>query len=163
MGRRRRRRRRSWRLSRPASDASELGRTYLPTQTRKRENRPKAVDVAIWRRDGCLCCWCKRPVIFSPAIKFLELELRSAGHTGPPAYYHRNGTRDGSPLLDELGACIDRGQSFSAGGECREDNLRTSCWKCNTRKNSAPMAEWDQRHKNKPVKGSTGNRSTGTG
>ena len=119
---------------------------------RKRKNLPKPLQAVIYRRDGWLCCWCKRPVIFSPAVKFLELELRNAGHAGPLAYYHRNGTRDGSPLLDELAASIDHVEAFSTGGACDEENLRTSCWKCNTRKNAAPVSDWDQRHKNKTVK-----------
>jgi 5-methylcytosine-specific restriction endonuclease McrA len=123
---------------------------------RKRKSLPKALQVAVFRRDGWLCCWCKKPVIFSPAMRFLELELRNAGHTAPLAYYHRKGTRQGSPLLDELAASIDHVEAFSTGGPSDEENLRTSCWKCNTRKNSMPLAEWDRRHKHKPVKGKYG-------
>lgn len=89
-------------------------------------------------------------------MKFLELELRGAGNTEPLAYYHRNWTRDGSPLLDELGATIDHVEAFSTGGACNEENLRTACTKCNYRKSAIPMAEWDQRHKHTPVKGKYG-------
>jgi 5-methylcytosine-specific restriction endonuclease McrA len=122
----------------------------------QRKSLPKALQLSIFRRDGWLCCWCKRPVIFSPAMKFLEFELRNAGHAGPLAYYHRNGTRDGSPLLDELAASIDHVEAFSTGGPHAEENLCTACLKCNYRKSAAPMAEWDQRHKHKPVKGKYG-------
>jgi len=89
-------------------------------------------------------------------MKFLELELRGAGNTEPLAYYHPNWARDGSPLLDELGATIDHVEAFSTGGACNEENLRTACTKCNYRKSAVPMAEWDQRHKHKPVKGKYG-------
>jgi len=123
---------------------------------RKRKSLPKALQLAVFRRDGWLCCWCKKPVIFPPAMKFLELELRGAGNTEPLAYYHRNWTRDGSPLLDELGATIDHVEAFSTGGACNEENLRTACTKCNYRKSAVPMAEWDQRHKHNPVKGKYG-------
>ena len=31
---------------------------------------PKPLQVAVFRRDGWLCCWCKRPVIFAPVMNF---------------------------------------------------------------------------------------------
>lgn len=126
------------------------------TPERRRKILPKPLQVAIFRRDGWLCCWCKRPVIFSPAMRLLEAELRQNGHSEPLAYYHRNGRRDRSPLLDELAASIDHVEAFVVGGLCEEENLRTSCWKCNSRKNAAPMAEWNRRPKHKPIKGKYG-------
>src|SRR4051794_12731161 len=97
---------------------------------RKREPLTKAQQVSIFRRDQWLCCWYKRPVIFPPVMKFLELELRAAGQVQPLAYYHAHWTRDGSPLLDELGAVIDHVEDFSAGGPCSIENLWTACTKC---------------------------------
>ena len=124
----------------------------------KRNRRQLAKDeqLAIFRRDTWLCCWCKRPVIFSPAMKLLEAEVKSAGQTGRLAYYHAHGTREGSPLLDELGAAIDHVEAFSNGGACSEENLRTACWKCNVRKSSAQVDKWEQRVKRIPVKGKYG-------
>jgi len=122
---------------------------------RKRKSLPKVVQLSIFQRDNWLCHWCKRPVIFSPAFKLLESELRGAGFTNL-AYYHPNGTRRDSPLLDELAACIDHVQAFSAGGTCSEENFRTACWKCNLRKNDAPLKTWEQREKRSPVKGKYG-------
>ncbi len=122
----------------------------------KRKKLTKALQVAIFRRDAWLCCWCKRPVIFSPALKLLELEVKNSGVGARLAYYHAHGTREGSPLLDELGAAIDHVEAFSLGGACSEENLRTSCWKCNVRKSSAALDHWDKREKRSPVKSKYG-------
>jgi len=122
----------------------------------RRKPIPKVLQLRIFERDGWLCCWCKRPVIFAPVMKYLELEMRNAGYTGPLAYYHAHWTRDGSPLLDELGAVIDHVYAHSKGGECTEDNLCTACGKCNTRKSAAPLDKWNQRSKRKPIKGKYG-------
>jgi len=89
-------------------------------------------------------------------MKFLELEMRNAGYAGRLAYYHSHWTRDGSPLLDELGAVIDHVQAFSTGGPCTEENLCTACAKCNGRKSSAPVDKWNQREKRSPIKGKYG-------
>ena len=123
---------------------------------RNRKTLSKALQIAIFRRDAWLCSWCKRPVIFSPAMRLLELEMKHLGHTARLAYYHAHGTREGSPLLDELGAAIDHVQAFSTGGPCSTQNLCTACWKCNVRKSSAALERWEQREKRKPIKGKYG-------
>jgi len=89
-------------------------------------------------------------------MKLLALEVKMAGNGERLAYYHRNGSREGSPLLDELGAALDHVDAFSTGGPCSEENLRTACWKCNVRKSSKATTEWDQREKRKPIKGKYG-------
>lgn len=89
-------------------------------------------------------------------MKYLQLEMRNAGHIGPLAYYHAHWTRDGSPLLDELGAVIDHKNAHARGGQHTEDNLCTACGKCNTRKSSAPLENWNQRDKRKLIKGKYG-------
>jgi len=122
----------------------------------KRKPLSKTLQLRIFQRDGWLCCWCKKPVIFSPVMKYLELELRNSGYTGPLAYYHLHGTRHGAPLLDELGAVIDHVEAFSTGGSGMEENLCTACCKCNVRKSSAPLNKWNQREKRKPIKGKYG-------
>ena len=123
---------------------------------KKRAVLPRELQVSIFRRDGWLCCWCKRPVIFAPVMKYLERELRNSGHSGKVAYYHERWTRDGAPLLDELGAVIDHVAAFSSGGPCSKENLVTACNKCNGRKNAAPLDRWNQRAMRKPVKGKYG-------
>src|SRR6266568_5483311 len=92
---------------------------------RIRKSLSKPLQVAIFRRDGWLCCWCKRPVIFAPVMKFLDAETRNATWSGM-AYYHAHWTRDGAPLLDELGAVIDHVEAFSTGGLDSEENLITA-------------------------------------
>jgi len=113
-------------------------------------------QLEIFARDGWLCCWCKKPVIFAPTMKYLELELRSAGYAGQIAYYHAHWTRNGAPLLDELGAVIDHVEAFSAGGACTENNLCTACSKCNGRKSSAPLKKWNKRDQRTAIKGKYG-------
>jgi 5-methylcytosine-specific restriction endonuclease McrA len=124
--------------------------------TTKRASLPKALQVAIFRRDGWLCRWCKRPVIFAPVMKYLEREIRSSGDGRPLAYYHAHWTRDGAPVLDELGAVIDHAAAFSRGGLDTLENLITSCNRCNGRKSGAPLKTWAQRPKRTPVKGKYG-------
>ena len=123
---------------------------------RNRDRLPKALQVSIFRRDGWLCCWCKKPVIFSPVMRLLDLELRNAGCGAELSYYHAHWTRNGAPLLDELGAVLDHVEAFSAGGPCTEENLATACAKCNGRKSSAPLDKWGQREKRSPIKGKYG-------
>ncbi|MBV9265053.1 MAG: HNH endonuclease [Acidobacteriaceae bacterium] len=122
---------------------------------RKRRPLPKTLQLNVYRRDNWLCYWCKRAVIFSPAFKLLQLDLQSSGFD-KVAYYHPHGTRRDAPLLDELGAAIDHVHAFSSGGACSEENFRTSCWKCNVRKNDAAVQKWEQREKRSPIKGKYG-------
>jgi len=124
----------------------------------RRSRRPlsKTLQLAIFRRDGWLCCWCKKPVIFGPVMKLLGLEVKSTEHDRRLAYYHVHWTRDGAPLLDELGAVIDHVEAFSTGGPCSEENLCTACAKCNGRKSSASLDKWNQREKRSPIKGKYG-------
>ena len=128
----------------------------LTAKPSKRAVLSKAVQVAIYRRDGWLCRWCAKPVIFGPAMKLLEAELRRTGVTHPLAYYHAHWTRATAPLLDELGAVLDHVKAFSAGGDCIEDNLVTACAKCNGRKSAAPLEDWNQRVIRRPIKGKYG-------
>jgi 5-methylcytosine-specific restriction endonuclease McrA len=123
---------------------------------RNRKTLSKAIQLAIYQRDGWLCYWCKKPVVFAPAMRLLETEVQKALPAAKLAYYHSNWSRAGSPLLDELGATIDHVEAFSTGGACQEENLRTACWKCNVRKSSAKVEQWEQRPKHNPVKGKYG-------
>jgi 5-methylcytosine-specific restriction endonuclease McrA len=128
----------------------------LDASKRTRAVLSKDLQVAIFRRDGWLCCWCKKPVIFAPVMKYLERQLRNAGHGGHLAYYHPHWTRDGSPLLDELGAVIDHVAAFSAGGLDNKENLMTACNKCNGQKSAATIDKWSERPMRKPIKGKYG-------
>jgi 5-methylcytosine-specific restriction endonuclease McrA len=126
------------------------------TENMKRKPLSKVLQLRIFRRDKWLCYWCEKPVIFGPVMKFLEVEVRSAGHAGPLAYYHAHWTRESSPLLDELGAVLDHKEAFSTGGPCSEENLFTACGKCNGRKGSASTDKWDNRKKRSPIKSKYG-------
>jgi hypothetical protein len=64
--------------------------------------------------DG-LCRWCRRPVIFAPAMKYLARFMQEQGHKGLLAYWSSAYRRDASPLLDELAAAVDHVTPFSAG------------------------------------------------
>lgn len=123
---------------------------------RRRRPLSKAVQIAIFRRDGWLCRWCRKSVIFAPVMKFVERELRQSGHTGDLAYYHAHWTRQNAPLLDELGAVIDHVEAFSTGGADDVENLVTACNKCNGQKSAATAVKWGERRPRKFVKGKYG-------
>jgi 5-methylcytosine-specific restriction endonuclease McrA len=89
-------------------------------------------------------------------MKYLEREVRKTGADTPLAYYHAHWTRQGSPLLDLLGAVIDHVEAFSSGGVSDIENLATACNKCNGRKSAAPLAKWGERSMDKPIKGKYG-------
>jgi 5-methylcytosine-specific restriction endonuclease McrA len=118
--------------------------------------RSKELSITVFRRDGWLCCWCKRPVIFAPVMKFLEQEIRATGNANPLAYYHKNWSRQSAPLLDVLGAVIDHIKAGKLGGGNDIENLATACNKCNGRKSAVTLNKWDKRQKEKPVKGKYG-------
>jgi 5-methylcytosine-specific restriction endonuclease McrA len=122
----------------------------------KRVPLSKAAQVEIFRRDHWLCRYCLRPVVFAPAMRLLEREVRRAGYTGPMAYYHAHATRDGAPLLDELWAVLDHANAHARGGQNDDANLVTARNKCNGRKSDQPLPEWDLRDKDKPIKGRYG-------
>jgi 5-methylcytosine-specific restriction endonuclease McrA len=121
-----------------------------------REKISKAVQVAVFRRDGWLCRWCRKPVIFAPVMKFIEREVKQSGYTGNLAYFHSHWTRKDAPILDELGAVIDHVEAFSIGGSSEIENLVTACNKCNAQKSSAISTKWDERRPRKVVKGKYG-------
>ena len=122
---------------------------------RSRKSPSKKLQVKIFCRDGWLCRWCKKPVIFAPVMKLIRLEVQRSGHTGNVAYYHAHWTRQHSPLLDELGAVIDHEEAFSAGGPDSLENLVTACNKCNAHK-SATLAATFGALPRKVVKGKYG-------
>ena len=124
--------------------------------SRNRDGILKKDQVAVFRRDGWLCRWCKKPVIFAPVMKFIERELRQSGYTGNLAYFQGHWSRKDAPLLDELGAVIDHVDAFSTGGSSEIENLVTACNKCNARKSSAASSKWDERRPRKFVKGKYG-------
>jgi len=134
----------------------QLEKEVYLKEKRRRAKLSKERQVRIFRRDGWLCRWCKKPVMFGPVMRYLEKEVRRAGHEEPLAYYHAHWTRDGAPLMDELGAVVDHVEAFASGGRCEDQNLVTACCKCNGRKNSLPLPAWDQLEKRSPIKGKYG-------
>jgi 5-methylcytosine-specific restriction endonuclease McrA len=116
----------------------------------------KELQVRIFRRDKWVCRWCDRPVIFAPVMRLIERDVRAAGKGEPLSYYHAHWTRDGAPLLDELGAVIDHVEAHSTGGSSEEENLATACCKCNVRKSAARLEEWGKRPQRKSIKGKYG-------
>jgi HNH endonuclease len=119
---------------------------------RKRPSRKmsRKLQAEVFTRDHWLCRWCKRPVIFAPALKYLQSELERAGFSDL-AYSRFAYDRRGAPLLDELSAVIDHVQAFSSGGSGAAENLATACNKCNMRKSSADPSDWERKHL-KPIK-----------
>ena len=116
---------------------------------------PRKLQVEVFRRDYWLCRWCKRPVFFAPAMKYLQLDLNDAGFNGL-AYWRFAWDRRGAPVLDELAAVVDHVKAFSVGGSGDADNLVTSCNRCNIRKNNTDAKQWERDHPFKPIKAKYG-------
>ena len=116
----------------------------------------KDLQVHVFRRDGWLCRWCGRPVIFAPVMKYLEQFVRQHGINHSLAYHDLRWRRDRAPLLDHLGAVIDHVKPHSRGGTADADNFATSCNKCNTRKSDAQADDFTKRSPLFRVKGKYG-------
>jgi 5-methylcytosine-specific restriction endonuclease McrA len=112
-----------------------------------------ALQVRVFRRDGWLCRWCHRPVVFAPALRVLDQLARDRGHVGPLAYHDPRWRRDRAPLLDHLAAVVDHVEAFSLGGAHDETNFVTACNKCNARKNNIAVTEFQQAAPAQAVKG----------
>jgi hypothetical protein len=65
-------------------------------------------QVRIFKRDRWHCRWCRRPVIFALAMKYIQSELKDAGNDRPVAYYDAHWDKQLSPLLNESGAIARR-------------------------------------------------------
>jgi 5-methylcytosine-specific restriction endonuclease McrA len=129
--------------------------TQTKSEQRTRAKLSKDLQVNIFRRSRWLCRWCERPVIFPPAMKYLQEQSKKAGFTNL-AYWRAAYHRQGAPLLDELAAVIDHVTPFSSGGACHEDNFVTACNRCNMRKNATDPATWEREHPIRPIKGKYG-------
>src|SRR5262249_1418013 len=103
------------------------------------------ISRSIFRRDRWLWHWCGRPVIFAPAMRYLEQLVKDRGLTQPLAYHDPRWRRDKAPLLDHLGAVIDHVEAHSRGGTVEEGNFVTACNKCNMRKNDALATDFSAR------------------
>jgi hypothetical protein len=92
-------------------------------------------------------------------MRLTERWIRDQGCSSPLAYHDPRWRRDRAPLLDHLGAVIDHIEAFARGGLHDEPNFVTSCNKCNVRKNSAEVSEFEKRSPRIPVKGKYGEPS----
>jgi 5-methylcytosine-specific restriction endonuclease McrA len=122
----------------------------------KRAPIPKKLAIEIFRRDRWLCYWCGYPVIFGPAIRYLESFAHTKGVKGPLAYYHPHWTRRDAPLLDHMGAVIDHVKAHRDDGKSDIDNLVTACCKCNALKSAQKREEFEAKLQRHRVKGKYG-------
>ena len=125
------------------------------TKQHKRKPISRKVQVFVYRRDKWLCHWCKRPVVFPPAMKYLQELLAKSGY-GDLAYWRYAYDRHGAPLLDELAAAIDHIKAVTLGGTDDVENLTTACNKCNTRKNNCDAKKWETEHPFRRINGKFG-------
>lgn len=123
---------------------------------RRRTAVPYVVQVQVFYRDGWLCRWCHRPVVFAPAFRLIKELVQDHGYSNRLAYFHKNWSRADAPLLDHLGAVIDHVEAHSKGGAHDESNFVVSCNKCNARKNSRDAKEFKKDHPDRPVCGKHG-------
>ena len=119
---------------------------------RVRAKLSKELQVAVFRRSSWLCRWCGRPVIFAPAMKYLQQEAMKAGFKDL-AYWRPAYHRQGAPLLDELAGVIDHFTPFSTGGPCKEENLVSACNRCNMCKNATDPATWGENTRSDQLRG----------
>jgi len=111
----------------------------MPEKRRRPPISPER-QLRVFMKDGWLCRWCYRPVVFGPAMHLLAAFVKQEGHAGPLAYFHPHWSRRHAPLLDHLGAVVDHVEAFSKGGSSEDANLVTACNKCNAQKNDgAPV------------------------
>lgn len=122
----------------------------------RRPQIPKDLQLKVFQRDNWICIWCGRPMIFAPAMKYLERFLRRNGFAGPIAYHDAHWTRRNAPLLDHMGAVIDHVVAHSRGGANAVENFATACNKCNASKNNAAHDEFSKRSPRRTVKGKYG-------
>jgi 5-methylcytosine-specific restriction endonuclease McrA len=123
---------------------------------KSRINIRKDLAVEIFRRDGWLCQWCGRPVIFAPTLRYLERFAAANGFTGPLAYYHAHWTRRDAPLLDYMGAVLDHVDAHSNEGPATRDNLVTACNKCNALKSDKKCESFIAEQRRHNVRGKYG-------
>jgi 5-methylcytosine-specific restriction endonuclease McrA len=129
---------------------------------RPRRQIAKTVQVIVFRRDRWLCHLCKRPVIFAPAMKYLQHDLEKSGFA-ELAYWRFAYHRHGAPLLDELAVVIDHIEVFSTGGLDVAENLATACNRCNMTRNSCELKKWLDKRPIKRIKGKYGEPETWDG
>lgn len=122
----------------------------------ERSKIPYETQVRVFYRDQWLCYVCHRPTIFSPALKYMQMWAQDSGCLFPISYYHEHWRRDLSPLADELGVVIDHFQPHSKSKDNREDNLKTACNKCNSRKSDKEYREFVSRELIRHVNGKYG-------
>lgn len=97
---------------------------------------------AVYFRDGWLCSLCRRPTIFGLALKRAARQVEVVLPGAHPAYFDPQWRRDLSPLLDELGACIDHVHAYSKGGAHDPSNFATACARCNARKSARKKEDY---------------------
>jgi hypothetical protein len=89
-------------------------------------------------------------------MRYLLAYVRDKGHDSPLAYFRDAWTRKDAPLLDHLAAVIDHVKPHALGGTHDENNLATSCNKCNMRRNSKSAEGWAKDHPRPIVRGKYG-------
>jgi 5-methylcytosine-specific restriction endonuclease McrA len=127
-----------------------------PETKTRRKPVLKADQIRVFRRDGWLCVWCGRPVIFAPVMKYLEQIVRQHGVSSPLAYYDVHWTRHNAPLLDHMGAVIDHVEAHSRGGTHGVDNFATACNKCNANKSNSLQDAFSKRSPRRTIRGKYG-------
>jgi len=117
---------------------------------------PFDVQVRVFFRDAWLCHWCRRPVIFPPALRLLQHFVETSGNSRPLAYFHPHWSRHSAPLLDHLGAVVDHVEAYSRNSRHTEANFVTACNKCNARKSDRQASDYRKQEPGTPIRGKYG-------
>lgn len=94
-------------------------------------------QVEVFYRDAWLCHFCRRPLIFAPALKRLASLVGDEPLGYTPAYFNEQWRRDEAPLLDELAACVGKVEVGTASGPPNPADYAAECAKCNHRKRAS--------------------------
>ncbi len=113
----------------------------------------EAEKISIFYRDGWKCRYCKKPLIFAPAMKYIEVEIRNSGFPGPLAYYHTNWKKKSSPLLAELGAEVTSVDPVNCLSKCTDDTEVTACVNCRSGKSSKDFNSCEKLLATNPING----------
>jgi 5-methylcytosine-specific restriction endonuclease McrA len=109
---------------------------------KRRPPIPIETQVDVFFHGKWICYLCRRPTIFSLALKRLDVLVRKSMPGVPLAYWNLQWRRDSAPLLDELAACVDHIEAYSGGGAHEISNFAVVCARCNARKSNRSREDY---------------------
>lgn len=101
-----------------------------------RKNVPQTTQLEVFRRDSFTCRYCSRRTLFLPTVRVLSEAFPE--HLPVDPGWKLDETH---PVYWTLIASADHVVPAIRGGDSSEDNLVTSCWRCNDIKRAWSLQE----------------------